>query len=316
MKATDLDLSSTDLNERRLEDIDFEYSNFNKAQLRFTNFSGSTLIKATLNLAAAEGAIFSDTLLKDCTFKGTNLASADFSRANLSGSRFENSDLTNASFAFADMEGVYWVSTDLSHVTLDSLATAQHLDKITGPVYALISLRQQLHRNGYRRAERALTAAIRRASSPPIWETILFDSTCGYGANSGRLLFIALSVWVICSLIYLFSLFGKGREGIYLVITRPTKNQARTLTRRQRLRYRFNIPRAIASSVLFSTLASLTLPIKGINARAWILRTQKRDFEMDADGWVRVVSGVQTILVLLLVSLFFAVYLGNPFDAF
>jgi hypothetical protein len=278
------------------------------ADLSYAALSNIKLIHTT---AAATD--FTAAHMPSALFVQATLVSARFDRAMLMGARFDRCDLTDATFAFANVDGVYWTDSTVTSRTLDSLATADNLDRIVGPVYVLVALSRQFEANGYRRAVRAMNAAIRRSSSPPLWESVLFDATCGYGAASGRLLLMVIGVWLICGAAYYMSLFGNGSAGIYLVATYH-RRAGSSRSRRRRLRYGFNISRSVGTAFLFSTLATFTLPLRGLVVREWIMRAQPKSFDFDARGWVRVIAGIQTIVVVLLVTLFLAVYFGSPLD--
>jgi len=46
----------------------------------------------------------------------------------------------------------------------------------------------------------------------------------------------------------------------------------------------------------------------------WIRMLQPRDFDVRAPGWMRTVSGIQSLLGVALVALSILSYFGHPFD--
>ena len=312
--APEIELENVDLSDLRLPDTDLSGATLKKVLLDRAILGGSDLSGIDLSDSTAIATHFVSADLADAEVIDTKLVAAQFDGARLSRARFERCDVSDATFSLADVSDMYWSAAPVTPRTLDSLAAAKNLDRLSGPIYALVSLARQFRENGYGRAERAMNAAVRRASDPPAWERLLIDATCGYGAASHRLLLIALGVWTVGVFVYYLSLFSRGRSGVYIVVTRQTKRGMSV--RRARLRYGFNIPKAVRTALLFSTLTSFTLPLRGISVREWVMRAQPKQFDMDALGWVRVTAGLQTIAILLLFTLFLIVRFGSPFDIF
>ena len=53
-----------------------------------------------------------------------------------------------------------------------------------------------------------------------------------------------------------------------------------------------------------------------LNVGNWIARIQPREFTLRASGWVRMVSGIQSLISVYLLALSVLSYFGRPFDQF
>jgi hypothetical protein len=64
----------------------------------------------------------------------------------------------------------------------------------------------------------------------------------------------------------------------------------------------------------FSLLSALRIGWSGPNFGTWITRIQLREYTLRATGWVRMVSGVQSLISVYLVALAILTYFGTPFE--
>ena len=68
------------------------------------------------------------------------------------------------------------------------------------------------------------------------------------------------------------------------------------------------------TSLYFSLLSAFHLGWRELNVGAWIARVQPREYTMRATGWVRTVSGIQSLLSVYLLALWVLTYFGRPFE--
>ena len=266
------------------------------------------------------GANLSGANLEGADLRGASMQRTDFSGANLLGANLRNATCEKCSFSgailrSADFDGMS-VDLDLRSFDFSALEGAQNLDSIRGSRSHLIKLRKGLREAGYRKEERDLTAAIRRVD-PPVLDTILFDWTCGYGANSYRLIWCFLLIWAVSGCLYFMCLQQSGRAGLYLRVdgTAPGRRcrEGRAIFTKK-LKYRFDIVAAARTAAFFSLMSSLNLGVRGMAFKSWILTLQPREFDIKACGWPRAVSGIQAVTSFLLLALFLASFFGRPFD--
>jgi hypothetical protein len=64
----------------------------------------------------------------------------------------------------------------------------------------------------------------------------------------------------------------------------------------------------------FSLLSAFSLGWRELNVGTWIARVQPREYVLRATGWVRTVSGIQSLLSVYLLALWVLTYFGRPFE--
>ncbi len=64
----------------------------------------------------------------------------------------------------------------------------------------------------------------------------------------------------------------------------------------------------------FSILSAFHIGWRDLNVGSWISRIQPREYTLKATGWVRVVSGVQSLISIYLLALWVLTQFGRPFD--
>lgn len=227
------------------------------------------------------------------------------------------------------------------------MATVNGLGFITfnsnpAPLY---SLRRSLSESGFNGAARQVTAAIRRHNQNML-ERVIFDWTCEWGANWVRPLELISELSLFCTFIYWIGLHIGRRNGLYLVTTgqrvatskgterifrirvhpprsAPTREvqldldfgplfqpNARPSFRRI-LRREF---KALGTAFLFSLMSVFNIGFREVNFGRWIRMIQTREFDIRARGWMRIASGLQSLLGVALVALAIISYLGHAFD--
>jgi nitric oxide reductase large subunit len=64
----------------------------------------------------------------------------------------------------------------------------------------------------------------------------------------------------------------------------------------------------------FSLLSALRIGWSGLNFGTWISRMQLREYSLHATRWVRVASGIQSLISVYMVALAILTYFGTPFE--
>jgi len=67
-------------------------------------------------------------------------------------------------------------------------------------------------------------------------------------------------------------------------------------------------------ALYFSLLSAFHLGWRELNVGTWITRLQPREYTLRTTGWVRVISGVQSLLSVYLLALWALTYFGRPFE--
>jgi hypothetical protein len=74
------------------------------------------------------------------------------------------------------------------------------------------------------------------------------------------------------------------------------------------------VGRRLSTALYFSLLSAFHIGWRELNVGNWIARINPREFTLRATGWVRVVSGIQSLVSVYLLALWALTYFGRPFD--
>jgi hypothetical protein len=64
----------------------------------------------------------------------------------------------------------------------------------------------------------------------------------------------------------------------------------------------------------FSLLSAFHIGFRDFNVGNWIARIQAGKYTLEPTGWVRVVSGLQSLLSVYLLAIWALTYFGRPFQ--
>jgi hypothetical protein len=67
-------------------------------------------------------------------------------------------------------------------------------------------------------------------------------------------------------------------------------------------------------SSYFSLLSAFQIGFREFSVGTWLTRTQPRNFALEATGWVRSLSGLQSLLSVYLLAMWLLTYFGRPFQ--
>ena len=71
---------------------------------------------------------------------------------------------------------------------------------------------------------------------------------------------------------------------------------------------------ALLYALYFSILSAFHFGWRDLNVGNWIARIQQREYALRPTGWVRIVSGVQSLISVYLIAMWVLTYFGRPFD--
>jgi Pentapeptide repeats (8 copies) len=332
-----------DLSEANLDNANLQGKDLSRAELEGTNLRWANLIGANLSHANLGGAD-----LYWANLSMADLSWANLGLANLSGAHIGGADLSEAGLFDARFFQVRFQPR--KNPNPEQLAAAVGLDELTwdndsGPIYAM---RKALSDAGFRAAARRLTAAIHRHDQSSI-EKWLFDWTCEWGADYLRPLLLEGVLCLICTPVYWIGMHFARRSGLYLAATgqpiktdkarervvrlsprsaplprvnpqlelafdgqQPSPHRLPIIRRAQRFVRREL--RALGTAFLFSLMSVFNIGFREFNFGRWIRMLQPREFDIRARGWMRTVSGVQSLLGVALTTLALLSYFGHPFD--
>lgn len=331
-KLIGANLSNADLGDANLSGADLRSANLSGANLSIfgANLSGALLDNANLSRANLYGADLSYAHLDNA-----NLVGADMDFANMSGARLimadvrsaslQNTDLSRATLLFANLGGVMFEPKELPDV--DSIATAYNISKMRfwlSP-QALIKLRNSFKEGGYREQEREVTFAINHTKTlddfrwkgvfhrvNASFQYFFFELTTQWGMAPGRALLILLCFIPIFAVPYTIALHVPGQDGIWC---KWANDRVRLdLGTEEPTRLNAGWCQAIKIGWYFSLLSAFNIGWRELNVGSWIQRLQPKEYKLQATGWVRTVSGVQSLISVYLLAIWALTYFGRPFE--
>jgi hypothetical protein len=307
------DLSSFDLHNVDLSGADLHEATLKNAQ------------EANLSGAHLGGAILRGARLVGANLNGTFLSGADLSRANLA-----DADLAHAWLEYADLEDTRFEPLDLPDV--DGIASAKHLSKMTfdkNP-QALFKLRETFKEAGYYRQERMVTYAIKHREMLGLFENrsslhfrvaslfegvfnyLLFDLTTQWGMTPGRAMWILLALIPVFAIPYVIVLRLPVQHGIWRewADDRVRKDVGTNDPMRLCLGWR----QAFVAGFYFSVISAFNIGWRELNVGNWIQRLQANEYTLRPTGWVRTLSGAQSLISVYLLAIWALTYFGSPFE--
>ncbi len=308
-------LSQAILANANLSGANLELADLSEAILANANLSGvilefSDLSKVDLSKADLSGSNISDSDLSGANLENANLKKADLSGVNLTGASLRDADLHKSILRDANLNHTLF-EFELSNLpNISGVAQAHNLShlKYKGNPQVLVELRRKFKDYGLRRQERELTYAIKHTGAQIAFENgdlltkielfsgwLAFDLTCQWGMASERPLLILIGFIFLFSAPYTVSLSSKvKKDGIWKVWipervrTDIGKNEPELLG--------MGFFKAIRTAFYFSLLSAFNIGWRDLNVGNWISRIQPQEFKIQASGWVRTVSGIQSIL--------------------
>lgn len=316
-------LCNADLNR-----LSFDGANLYGANLRGANFTGITTRLTSDGAWAGSPANFSGADLAGAEFTAAELKHASFGDANLSGAQFRhaillfanlsNADITEVNFSFADLHGVVYEPKLGTLPIISRMTEATDLCQLQfDSPHSVSELRDAFRKWNLRDQERQLTCAIKRYEVAKatyfeqIFNYVLFDATSHYGMSPGRPLIILFFSVLIFSIPYCVAL-NLGRSGIWIIWPKDRLPGRPGSELPERLIRRF--PACLPLALYFSILSAASIGWRDLNVGSWIARVQTDEYSLRPSGWVRSVSGVQSLISVYLMALSVLTYFGRPFE--
>ena len=312
------------------------------ARLGLANFSRARFVDSNLT-----GALLNHAFLNQACLVGVDLSRANLTQADLSSTQIAQAIIDDARFSRVDLSGSTFQPA--SAPASGFLTGIQGLESVRfdpGEESGLILLRKALQDAGLRPLEREATYAIERGRTrymisqpegPGQWiggmlRLVFFEWTTGYGLHSSRALLILLAIMFGMAWVY----------GIPVSVHRkPPRNKPATpeavsggtyriwpverivnddgnlreaaSTRIERVATK-NDWAALRHGLYFSLVSAFHIGWRDLNVGSWISRVQKREYALRARGWVRVVSGIQSLISVYLLAIWVLTYFGRPFQ--
>lgn len=166
-----------------------------------------------------------------------------------------------------------------------------------------------------------------------LFHLIFFELTCEYGMSPGRPLKILIFLIPFFSFLYIFGLkTRKKKTGIWIIFLEKSVLKATKEERPFKLTAKFpprtwpadwplgliiiiRSYRILRLAFYFSLLSATTIGWREINVGNWLSRLQRSEYTLRATGWVRTVSGLQSLISVYLLALWALTYFGRPFES-
>ena len=305
-------LCSANLWTARLTGVNLAFADLRDAQLGFAQLDGARLTGANLS-----GAKLGHTVLSEA-----NLVSAD-----LTGAVLIDTDLSNANLNQANLSNAVFELIPGALPNIVDAARAKNLSelKIVNSPHTLFELREEFRKNGNRQQERELTFAIKHNETLAAREDerlvrkiegvlnyVAFESTTKWGMSPERALLVVGWLFLFFTPAYVLVLRSVARDGIWRVWDDERVRQDLGSVRRERVMVGWGC--ALMLGCYFSVLSAFRVGWRDLNVGSWISRIQPREYTYRASGWVRTVSGIQSLMSVYLLALWALTYFGRPFD--
>ena len=345
-----VDFSNSNLNYANFEGADLshgtfliERTNFSNAKLRCVNFRAANLAFATFKNADLFGAVFDYSDLSWTTLKYANLWNSSLREARLT-----HANLQNAKYLPVSQPSKNYLSGIIGLDRLELSTTSGKVDPT-----AATQLRELFREVGLRQSEREVTFSIEHGpafailnSCPPTswvvddpkgvrqlpcspWSSLdavvrflFFEVTTKWGLSPGRALLILGFLIVMMTPIYAFAILAargsRAHTGIFRIwsekriISEEGKFSVATEEKVERIEASIGL--ALVWGLYFSASSAFYLGWRDVNVGTWIARMQFREYTLRALGWVRLLSGVQSIISIYLVVIWALTYFGRPFQ--
>jgi hypothetical protein len=299
-----------------------------EATLSGSDLSGASLLNANLFQAELMAAKLVGANMREANLFAANLSQSDLTQANLTDAVMEEADLTGAILQDTDLRGTDLTGAKLYNVLYEPINTpkVETLHSVLGlnTLYwshspgGMVLLRKALKDRGMREQERQITYSIRRSErlkKTQIYryiELFLFEIPCAYGLSPFRPLLLLLALIPGFAVVYVvkFLTTQPGGEGIW-------KIHSGKLGKRKYEDAYLLAPMGISAigwGIYFSLLSAFQIGWRDVNIGNWISRLSPYHFALEATGWIRVVSGTQSLVTVYLFALWVLSSFARPFD--
>ncbi len=325
------DLAGAKLHNANLQKVMFKKVNLARAALIKTNLQGAKILSTNLRSAIIKSAD-----LRFVDFSSSNLIDADLQSSNLNGAKLQNTNIDGTNFQNSDLKDTTYETKPNNLPDITSIALAMNLASIkyTRLPHALVELREAFKKYGLRKQEREITYAIKHSGfenalengnfitkAEVILGNIFFEQTCKWGMASERPLFIMLGLIAFFTLPYAQAISqnicGKKKtDGLWKVWMPERVRDDLGKTKPKELLDSISPGFCFKMGFYFSILSAFNIGWRELNVGNWINRIQPHEYRLQATGWARCVSGIQSIISVYLLALSVLTYFGRPFEGY
>lgn len=346
-KLMGADLSDTNLKGADLSGANLTDVNLSGANLRETDFSGANLSGGDLS-----GANHYLTNLSNTNLSRVNLSDAIYLDVNLSDAKFWHADFSDVIFepSAGTLPPVlaFWKASGFASMNyFDSPHGLLELRNKFSSAGAKQQEKEVTYAIKHSELQKIFNPKVFDDSNPLLsqkldayFKWVFFELTTQWGMSPSRALIILLLLIPLFALPYVVAFCVNGKDGIWqewihsrvrqdlgqekpirLRISKPSnKHKGMTITEGYSI-YHSNLQssnhigwsKAINYALYFSVLSAFHVGWRDLNVGTWISRIQPREYTLRASGWVRSISGIQSLISVYLVAIWALTYFGRPF---
>ena len=277
--------------------------------------------------------------LSDIDLSYADLSGAFLYNVNMSNANLTNTILTDTILDNVNLTGAKYQPKAGKQPNVDFIAEAKGLSELTySQPRALVGLRKLFKDGGYRDQEREITYSINHVRTESLLKNIeegdleesvlpkgkgllgrveglfnyvFFDLTTKWGMAPSRALWAIFVLILIFAFPYAYALRAPKKDGIWRFWA---EERARTdLGSKAPELLQAKGFHAIGLALYFSILSAFHIGWRDLNVGNWIARIQPREYTLRASGWVRTLSGIQSLLSVYLLAIWALTYFGRPF---
>lgn len=334
-----VNLGEANLEETNLSEANLKSADLTEAYLEGVNLTEVDLRGARLWFANLEGADLTNARLHQVSLWSANLQSVNMFNANLEGAFLTETNVQGANLKKTNLLRVRYEPNLGSLPDIVSFISATNLETMwfDESPHAMQELRREFRRVGFLRQERAITYAIKKTEEEnaikqgdliePLFNRVFFNWTVGYGLYPNRALKILSYSILMFALPYWFAIMiASPNHTIYRVSSKERIEILEGLARladtvdikqlfnRPKPKDWCNIVKALKYAFLFSLISAFNIGWRELNVGTWIARLQPNASTLQANGWVRTVSGIQSLLSVYLLAMWILTDFGRLFE--
>ena len=150
--------------------------------------------------------------------------------------------------------------------------------------------------------------------------TLGLEWTTAYGMRPERALLWILLLGVIVTPVYMFAMLRPTTEsGVMKMfpagrLDGTAGDPANEEKPKKQLVHAQRWCEALRTAAYFSLISAVNIGFEQFTPGDWIRRLQRREYSLEAVGWVRVVAGVQALLSVYLLAMWVLTQFGQPFE--
>jgi hypothetical protein len=167
-------------------------------------------------------------------------------------------------------------------------------------------------------------------------QTILFDWTCRYGLEPGRSLKLIAVLWLLCTILYAAATFKRphyienhidwktnapadtSQSAIWAVplekrVSSGSSEPVLVHVDLEKDGWLKSLRQALATGNTFSLISAFRVGFKDVDIGRWLELIRGEESTLRGTGWVRTLSGIQSMLSFYLLALWMLTTMFSPF---